>query len=186
VLAGELEWLRRAITILEKHEASHPRPFVMTPPGLPLTVMALDAEGQHSYDLLETFLAVQVEGERFAFHNYPLNQLFGVQNGLPTFLATQHAIASKGDAESYLARLAAVPRKLDQVLEGVRHRESLGILPPRFVVEKVRYATLRKSMPILHGSSRKNRSWTSSGLGPESPIQLRDGWAILHLLRMQM
>jgi hypothetical protein len=46
VLAGELEWLRRAITILEKHEASHPRPFVMTPPGLPLTVMALDAEGQ--------------------------------------------------------------------------------------------------------------------------------------------
>jgi len=46
VLAGELEWLRRAITILEKHEASHPRPFVMMPPGLPLTVMALDAEGQ--------------------------------------------------------------------------------------------------------------------------------------------
>ncbi len=98
---------------------------------------ALDAEGQHSYDLLETFLAVQVEGERFAYHNYPLNQLFGVQNGLPTFLATQHPIASTSDAENYLARLAAVPRKLDQVLEGVRHRESLGILPPRFVVEKV-------------------------------------------------
>lgn len=98
---------------------------------------ALDAEGQHSYDLLETFLATQVDGERFAYHNYPLNQLFGVQNGLPTFLATQHAIASKGDAENYLARLRAVPRKLDQVLEGVRHRESLGILPPRFVVEKV-------------------------------------------------
>lgn len=46
VLSGELEWLRRAISLLEKHEASHPRPFVMTPPGLPVTVIALDAEGQ--------------------------------------------------------------------------------------------------------------------------------------------
>ena len=44
--AGELEWLRQAITVLEKHEERHARPFVMTPAGLPVTVMALDAEGQ--------------------------------------------------------------------------------------------------------------------------------------------
>jgi hypothetical protein len=46
VSASELEWLRRAIALLEKHEERHARPFVMTPTGLPLTVMALDAEGQ--------------------------------------------------------------------------------------------------------------------------------------------
>lgn len=43
---GELEWLRRAIAALEAHEAAHPRPLVLTPPGLPVTVMALDSEGE--------------------------------------------------------------------------------------------------------------------------------------------
>lgn len=42
----ELEWLRRAIAELEAHETSHARPFVLTPVGLPLTAMALDAEGE--------------------------------------------------------------------------------------------------------------------------------------------
>jgi uncharacterized protein (DUF885 family) len=98
---------------------------------------ALDAEGKLSYDLLETFLATQVEGARFSYHNYPLNQLFGIQNGLPTFLATQHQIKSAGDAQDYLARMRAIPTKFSQVMEGLLHREQLGILPPTFVVEKV-------------------------------------------------
>lgn len=97
----------------------------------------LDAEGKLSYDLLETFLATQVEGDRFAFHNYPLNQLFGIQNGLPTFLATQHPIKSAGDAENYIERMRKIRVKFEQVMEGLHHREQLGILPPTFVVEKV-------------------------------------------------
>lgn len=43
---GELEWLRRAITALEAHEERHSRPFVLALPGLPVTAMALDAEGE--------------------------------------------------------------------------------------------------------------------------------------------
>jgi uncharacterized protein (DUF885 family) len=97
----------------------------------------LDADGKLSYDLLETFLATQVEGERFAYHNYPLNQLFGIQNGLPTFLATQHQIKAASDAEDYLSRMRKVRTKFEQVMEGLHHREQLGILPPTFVVEKV-------------------------------------------------
>lgn len=97
----------------------------------------LDESGQLSYDILEYFLAVQQEGERFAMHDYPLNPVFGVQNGLPTFLAVQHAVNSAGDAEDYLARLGKFPEMAGQVLEGLREREQAGILPPTFVVEKV-------------------------------------------------
>ncbi|GGA72145.1 hypothetical protein GCM10011521_07860 [Arenimonas soli] len=97
----------------------------------------LDESSQLSYDILEYFLAVQHEGERFARHDYPLNPLFGVQNGLPTFLAVQHAVNSEGDAEDYLARLGKFPEMAGQVLEGLREREQAGILPPTFVVEKV-------------------------------------------------
>lgn len=97
----------------------------------------LDASGQLSYDILEYFLAVQQDGERFASHDYPLNPVFGVQNGLPTFLAVQHAVASAGDAEDYVARLGKFPDMAGQVLEGLQEREQAGILPPTFVVEKV-------------------------------------------------
>ncbi|MBB5016308.1 DUF885 domain-containing protein [Rehaibacterium terrae] len=97
----------------------------------------LDEQTRMSYDILEFFLANQVDGEPYRHHNYPLNQLFGVQNGIPTFLATQHPVDSRRDADNYLARLAAIPTAFDQVMDGLRLREDKGILPPRFVVEKV-------------------------------------------------
>lgn len=98
---------------------------------------SLDDRRQLSYDILEYFLATQVEGQRFQHHNHPLNQFSGAQNELPTFLATQHSVKSVREAENYLARLHASPRKLRDVLEGVKLRERKGILPPTFVVEKV-------------------------------------------------
>lgn len=78
-----------------------------------------------------------VDGERFRFHNYPVNQMFGVQNGFPTFMESTHQVHSVGDAEDYLSRLSQVGRKFDQVLDGLAHREQLGILPPQFVVTRV-------------------------------------------------
>ncbi len=90
-----------------------------------------------SYDMLEYFLAIQDEGDRFRHHNYPLNQLFGLQNGLPTFMATQHPIDSSKAAANYVTRLGKFPQVFAQTLEGLRVRESEGIIPPRFVIEKV-------------------------------------------------
>lgn len=98
---------------------------------------AMDQNTRLSYDILEYFLAIQADGERFAHHDYPLNQLFGVQSNYPTFLATQHRVASASDAENYIARLQKTPVMVEQVLEGLRVREKDGILPPTFVVEKV-------------------------------------------------
>ncbi len=90
-----------------------------------------------STHLLEWFLQVAVDGEKFQFHNYPVNQLFGVQNGIPSFMANTHRLQRERDARYYLQRLEAIPKKFDQVLEGLRLRESMDILPPRFVVERV-------------------------------------------------
>jgi uncharacterized protein (DUF885 family) len=78
-----------------------------------------------------------LEGEQFRFHNYPVNQLFGVQNGFPTFMEATHQVTSVKEGDYYISRLSEVGRKFDQVLDGLRHRESLGILPPQFVVTKV-------------------------------------------------
>src|SRR3984893_3173844 len=90
-----------------------------------------------STHVLDWFVAQQVEGEKWQFHNYPVNQLFGVQNQLPSFLANTHRLLSKRDCEYYLMRLAAGPTEFDQLLESLKGREEKEILPPRFVVEEV-------------------------------------------------
>jgi uncharacterized protein (DUF885 family) len=87
--------------------------------------------------ILDWFLAQEAEGERWQWHNYPVNQLQGVQNVLPTFLANTHRLLDRKDCEYYVMRLNAVAAKFDQLLESLRSREQRQILPPRFVVEEV-------------------------------------------------
>ena len=87
--------------------------------------------------VLAWFIGNQLEGERFSLHDYPVNQLFGVQNMTPDFLINQHRIDDRRGAEDYIARLGEVGRKFNQVLEGLALRETKGIVPPRFVIERV-------------------------------------------------
>jgi uncharacterized protein (DUF885 family) len=90
-----------------------------------------------STHVLDWFLQRQVEGEKYQWHNYPVNQLFGVQNDFPSFMANQHRLLTPRDCDYYLQRLDALPTKFDQLLENLKLREEKQILPPRFVVEKV-------------------------------------------------
>ena len=90
-----------------------------------------------STHVLDWFVARQVEGEKWQWHDYPVNQLFGVQNQLPSFMANTHRLLNRKDCDYYVMRLQAVPKKFDQLLEGLKLREHKQILPPRFVVEEV-------------------------------------------------
>ena len=45
---------------------------------------SLTPANQLSYDVLEWFLRDLVEGQRWLFYDYPVNQLFGVQSELPS------------------------------------------------------------------------------------------------------
>jgi uncharacterized protein (DUF885 family) len=90
-----------------------------------------------STHVLDWFLQDQVDGEKWQFHNYPVNQLFGVQNNYPSFMANSHRLLNRKDCDYYIMRVNALPKKFDQTLEGLRVREDKKIIPPRFVVEEV-------------------------------------------------
>jgi uncharacterized protein (DUF885 family) len=91
-----------------------------------------------SYDIFDAFLGDQLrDGKRFRYHNFPVNQMFGAQSSLPNFLANSHFVENERDARHYIARVKLFGTRFDQVIEGLELRESLGILPPRFTVEKV-------------------------------------------------
>jgi uncharacterized protein (DUF885 family) len=90
-----------------------------------------------STHVLDWFLQIQAEGEKWQWHDYPVNQLFGVQNQFPSFMATTHRLLNRKDCDYYVMRLDALPKKFDQTLDGLKVREQKQILPPRFVVEEV-------------------------------------------------
>ena len=83
--------------------------------------------------IAQSMLGIIVEGEKFRFHTFPVNQMFGVQNGFPSFMESTHQVHSVRDAQDYVSRLNAVGTQFDQVLEGLHHRRELGIHPPQFV-----------------------------------------------------
>jgi len=97
----------------------------------------MSREQMLSYDTLEYFLRIQVEGDKFRDLDYPVNQMFGVQSSLPNFMAQVHQVKSAGEAKDYVARLNAFPTKFAQLIEALKLRESKGAIPPQFTVDEV-------------------------------------------------
>jgi uncharacterized protein (DUF885 family) len=120
---------------------------------------ALDDEGKLSYDALEFFLADQVEGQKFRYNDFPVNQMFGVQSSLPNFMAQTHQVNNASDAENYIKRLDQFPLHFSQVIENLKLRESKGAIPPKFTVDKV----LEQMSAFIAMPSRENMLYTSLG-----------------------
>ena len=92
---------------------------------------------QLSTQVLEWFLQVQVDGEPYRFHDFPLNSFRGVQTELPDFLLNVHQIHDARDARDYVTRLSKVGIAIDQVIEASRFRAGRGVVPPRVILEGV-------------------------------------------------
>jgi uncharacterized protein (DUF885 family) len=91
-----------------------------------------------STDILEWYLQIQVDREPFLFHDYPVEQLQGLQSLLITFMVEIHQVAGERDARNYVRRLAGFGTAMDQIIERLRFRRERGVVPPRFVLEAVR------------------------------------------------
>ncbi len=98
---------------------------------------ALDRDGQLSYDTLAFYLQSQVDGAAYRRHDFPVNQLQGVQSAMPSFMIETHQVTDLSEANNYIARLGKIPRKFDQLIDGLTLRQSQGIIAPRFAIEKV-------------------------------------------------
>lgn len=90
-----------------------------------------------SAEVFSWFLSDQISGEEFRHHDYPLNQMFGAQSQLPNFMMTMHPVNCRVEAYNYIKRLRKFELKFSQIMEGLRIRERKGVIPPRFVLERV-------------------------------------------------
>jgi uncharacterized protein (DUF885 family) len=106
------------------------------------TLLSYDFESQSEANQLNTkilayYLEGLIEGEAFFYHDYPVNQIGGVQNDLPSFMENSHKIRNESDIEAYIARLSQFDLKFNQLIDNLKLRESKGIIPPKFVIESV-------------------------------------------------
>jgi uncharacterized protein (DUF885 family) len=90
-----------------------------------------------STDIMDYFLDDIARSEHFRHHDYPLNQMFGIQSEMPNFMMTLHPVVSTLEGRNYVKRLNRFGVKFDQVMEGLKIRETKGILPPKFVIRRV-------------------------------------------------
>ena len=89
-----------------------------------------------NYDLLLETVADEVAGQRFPGHLMPITQMNGVQQSVPMIL-TMMPNRRVADYENILARLAAVPRLIDQVTAKLKEGLAAGITPPRVTLRDV-------------------------------------------------
>lgn len=94
---------------------------------------ALDEQTKLSYRLYVYNANLRLEGFKYRFHNYPVNQMFGYHSELPSFLINIHKITDTSDAEAYISRLRASYHFLDQLTANLKEREQKGIIAPKFV-----------------------------------------------------
>jgi uncharacterized protein (DUF885 family) len=97
----------------------------------------LDKDAQLSYQIFERQIADQKAAFPFRFHNFPVNQMFGAQAEVPSFLINMHRIENEDDARAYISRVRDVRRLFAQLQDNIAEREKRGIIPPKFVFPKV-------------------------------------------------
>ena len=94
-------------------------------------------DGRLSADVLGWFLENQSKSNRFLYYDYPVNQLWGIQSILPDLMMTMHPLKRPKDAENYIRRLSRFGVAFDQTVAGIELRRTRGIVPPRFVLDRV-------------------------------------------------
>ncbi|MGQ3227815.1 MAG: DUF885 domain-containing protein [Blastomonas fulva] len=115
----------------------------------------LSAEDALSYRLFEYQAERAAKAHPFRRNDYVFDQMNGAQSQMPAFLINIHRVASKSDAEAYVARLQGIGPRLDGLIAESRTRADAGVMPPKwvypFVIDDAR--NVIKGAPFDGGAS---------------------------------
>jgi len=96
----------------------------------------LSPEDQISYDVYEWYLDDLARGHEFMYFNYPFSFfIYSVHVSTEFFFTDEYQILDKQDAENFVTRLFLIEIKFNQLIELLKTREEMGIIPPRFAIE---------------------------------------------------
>lgn len=93
----------------------------------------LDLQTKISYRLAIQNAEDAIRNFKYRHYNYPVNQMFGRHTQVASFLINMHLVTDADDAEAYISRLEGIDRVFEQLIENLKLRESVGVMPPKFV-----------------------------------------------------
>ncbi|MBB1440396.1 DUF885 domain-containing protein [Shewanella sp. SG41-4] len=93
----------------------------------------LNEQAALSYELLKAGLEHTISDDKWRYHSYPINQMYGVHSVVASFLINQHQITDESDAKAYISRLNAIPTLLAQLETSLEIRAKKHIIAPKFV-----------------------------------------------------
>jgi uncharacterized protein (DUF885 family) len=97
----------------------------------------LSADQKISYRIFHWMLKHTAEGEPFLFHEYKINQMFGILADLTMVFTQFHQLEVPEDVENYIVRLGRIPEQIQQTIALLEYQKTQGILPPMFAIPKV-------------------------------------------------
>lgn len=96
----------------------------------------LTPEQQLSYDIYDWYLTDLIAGHAYATNDYPVNFFItSVHQDMLQFFTDIHPITAAQDVADYIARLAQVDDKFDQLITGLQIRQEAGVVLPRFAIQ---------------------------------------------------
>jgi len=96
----------------------------------------LDDVARTGYDIWLFELTLDERRAQFRRYPYWLGGIFGAHTGLPRQFMTDQRVDDAGDLDDYVARLRAIARAIDQLLERVQIAAGQGIRMPAFEYKK--------------------------------------------------
>ncbi|WP_412971246.1 DUF885 domain-containing protein [Glaciecola sp. MF2-115] len=98
-----------------------------------------DAE-KLSLSIYKIDLERKLANDEFRHHTYTMHQFSAWHTRIPSFLINIHRIENEDDAKAYISRLNKVDALFDQVIEQLRIREKLGVMPPAWAYDQMMQA----------------------------------------------
>jgi uncharacterized protein (DUF885 family) len=103
-------------------------------------VSKLDASEKLSLTIYKIDLERKLANDEFRHHTYIMDQFSAWHTTVPSFLINIHSVKNEKDAIAYISRLDKVAPLFDQVIEQLRIREKLGVMPPAWSYDQMMQA----------------------------------------------
>lgn len=100
---------------------------------LTLDISKLDQQTSLSFELFKASLEQAIADDKWRYHTYPVNQMYGMHSMIASILINQHQITDISDAKAYIARLVGVKPLLKQLETELAIRAEKNIIAPKFV-----------------------------------------------------
>jgi uncharacterized protein (DUF885 family) len=108
----------------------------------------LSAEDKMSYDLWKYQYDQAAEGAAYRYNGFVFDQMNGIQNFLPTFLISFHAVDTPDDMTAYIKRISAGAQALREGIVVAQESADRGTHAPKFAYEGV----IDQSKKIITGA----------------------------------